>query len=100
MGCGGIVYKDHDGYIFYLRPFYAGSELNLEVMRSAVESPQKHFECCFTSTETVGLLGTGAQDGHLDFHTSPELCTKKHIDIIGFNVRIPSSFILTVEFTP
>ena len=29
--------------------------------------------CCFTSTETVGLLGTGAQDGHLDFHTSPEL---------------------------
>ena len=29
-------------------------------------------ECCFTSTETVGLLGTGAQDGHLDFHTPPE----------------------------
>ena len=26
------------------------------------------------STETVGLLGTGAQDGHLDFHTPPELC--------------------------
>ena len=31
-------------------------------------------ECCFTSTETVGLLGTGAQDGHLDFYTAPELC--------------------------
>ena len=30
-------------------------------------------ECCFTSTEIVGLLGTGAQDGHLDFHTVPEL---------------------------
>ena len=30
-------------------------------------------ECCFTSTETVGLLGTGAQDGHFDFHTAPEL---------------------------
>ena len=30
--------------------------------------------CCFTSTETVGLLETGAQDGHLDFHTAPELC--------------------------
>ena len=28
---------------------------------------------CFTSTETVGLLGTGAQDVHLDFHTAPEL---------------------------
>ena len=25
---------------------------------------------CFTSTETVGLLGTVAQDGHLDFHTA------------------------------
>ena len=23
--------------------------------------------------KTVGLLGTGAQDGHLDFHTAPEL---------------------------
>ena len=31
-------------------------------------------ECCFTSTETVGLLGTGAPDVHLDFHTAPELC--------------------------
>ena len=30
-------------------------------------------ECCFTSTETIGLLWTGAQDGHLDFHTAPEL---------------------------
>ena len=31
------------------------------------------LKCCFTSTETVGLLGMGAQDGHLDFHTPPEL---------------------------
>ena len=31
------------------------------------------LKCCFTSTETVGLLGTGAQDVHLDFHTPPEL---------------------------
>ena len=31
------------------------------------------LKCCFTSTETVGLLGTGAQDGNLDFHTAPEL---------------------------
>ena len=28
--------------------------------------------CCFMSTETVGLLGTGTQDVHLDFHTAPE----------------------------
>ena len=27
------------------------------------------IECCFTSTKTVGLLGTGTQDDHLDFHT-------------------------------
>ena len=33
----------------------------------------KLVECRFTSTETVGLLGTGAQDVHLDFHTAPEL---------------------------
>ena len=26
------------------------------------------------STETVGLLGTGALDGNLDFHEPPELC--------------------------
>ena len=29
------------------------------------------------STEIVGLLGTGAQDVHLDFHTAPELCVDK-----------------------
>ena len=31
------------------------------------------LKCCFTSTETVALLGTGTQDVHLDFHTAPEL---------------------------
>ena len=31
----------------------------------------------FTSTENIGLLGTGAQYGHLDFHTSPELCPRE-----------------------
>ena len=30
-------------------------------------------ECYFTSTETVGVLGTGAQDVQLDFRTAPEL---------------------------
>ena len=34
-------------------------------------------ECCFTFTETVGLLGAGGQDGHLDFHTAPELWFSK-----------------------
>ena len=31
------------------------------------------LKCCFTSTETVGVLGTGAQDCHLDFHKASEL---------------------------
>ena len=39
----------------------------------------KLLKCCFTSTETVGLLGTGAQDGHLDFHTAPELCCSSSV---------------------
>ena len=30
----------------------------------------KLLKCCYTSTETVGLLGTGAQDVHLDLHTA------------------------------
>ena len=30
-------------------------------------------ECCFTSTETIGLLRMGAQGSHLDFHPAPEL---------------------------
>ena len=35
------------------------------------------FRCCLTTTETIGpsVLGTGAQDGHLGFHTAPELCS-------------------------
>ena len=46
------------------------------------------LKCCFTSTETVGLLGTGAQDGHLDFHTAPKLWTWllllcSSVDILG-----------------
>ena len=32
------------------------------------------------STETVGLLGPGGQDGHLDFHTAPELCAAVDVD--------------------
>ena len=36
--------------------------------------PLFFFKYCFTSTETVRLFqGQGAQDGHLDFHTAPEL---------------------------
>ena len=51
-------------------------------------------ECCFTSTETVGLLGTGAQDVHFDFHTAPELdyCVDDddnvEINVLGCQVDI------------
>ena len=38
-------------------------------------------ECCFTSTD-VGLLGMGAQDRCLDFHTAPELCAPKEFSDI------------------
>ena len=31
------------------------------------------MKCCLMSTETIGLLGMGAQDVHLNFHTAPEL---------------------------
>ena len=46
-------------------------------------------ECCFTSTETVGLLGTEAQDGHLDFHTAPEPDTPSSMDLYNYIVKSP-----------
>ena len=42
--------------------------------RSASMASVGWLKCCFTSTETVGLLGTEVQDVHLDFHTAPDLC--------------------------
>ena len=47
-------------------------------------------ECCFTSTETVGLLGMRVQDCHLDFHTVPELRGANHSLITFYtNIYIP-----------
>ena len=56
-------------------------------------------ECCFTSTETVGLLGTGAQDGHLDFHTAPELWNGQDLDFIYMcaEVHLSSSRLTFVD---
>ena len=48
--------------------------VNREVSGPGLSFPIPLLECCFTSTETVALLGTGAQDVHLDFHTAPDLC--------------------------
>ena len=46
--------------------------LHDDIVHEVIHPSQKGplVECCFTSTETVGLLGTGAQDGHLDFDNS------------------------------
>ena len=52
------------------------------VISSHLTVAEDTLKCCFTSTETVGLLGTGAQDGHFDFHTAPELC-RKHFGTIA-----------------
>ena len=52
--------------------FYAQSTITFEAEHHMFKFLLM-LKCCFTSTENVGLLGTGAQDGHLDFHTAPEL---------------------------
>ena len=51
------------------------------------------LKCCFTSTDTVGLLGTGAQDVHLDFHTETELrsCVDVCLSLYNVSVSIPAS---------
>ena len=54
---------------------------------SAVENPHNstnyfNVRCCFMFTENAGLLGTGAQDGHLYFHTAPELCIKQRMAVL------------------
>ena len=57
----------------YRRPFHLidGDQIKDNYLTNQRE--RGLLKCCFTSTETVGLLGTGAQDVHLDFHTAPEL---------------------------
>ena len=48
-------------------------EVNGKGQRGGSDGDVGWLKCCFTYTETVGLLGTGAQDFHLDFHIAPEL---------------------------
>ena len=58
------------------------------------------LKCCFTSTQTVGLLGTGAQDVHLDFHTAPELWnsgTEGMEYVSVFNLKMPSGIHVIVK---
>ena len=53
---------------------------SLKVIMVSVEV-KLELKCCFTSKEIVGLLGTGAQDVHLDFHTAPELWSKATMNL-------------------
>ena len=52
----------------------------LHPLTAMTQALKGSVECCFTSTETVGLLGTGAQNGHLYFHTAPEIWLKGSVD--------------------
>ena len=45
----------------------------------------EQLKCCFTSTDTVCLLGTGAQDVHLDFDTPSELWAVEARELIQIN---------------
>ena len=47
---------------------------------------------CFTSTETITEeQGRGAQDGHLDFHTAPEL----HVFYVALRPQRPQGLLGT-----
>ena len=46
------------------------------------------MKCCFTSTVTVDLLGTGAQDVCFEFHTAPELWNKDFLFVSRFGLAV------------
>ena len=63
---------------------------NCDAFRSFEVRVMMMLKRCLTSIETVGLLGMGAQDVHLDFHTVPELCDDDDDDV-GLNVLVCGS---------
>ena len=65
------VHRDHKDY------YCQGAQDGHLDFHTALPKLLLLLKCCFTSTETVGLLGAGAQDVHLDFHTAPELLHTK-----------------------
>ena len=47
-----------------------------------------------------GSLGRRAQDGHLDFHTAPELCVEKELrKLLIFSSSVPVQGLWTTEIT-
>ena len=65
------VNVDHFQFSVVRRLCPAG-EASVPMCSSHFENAVPFWLSCFTCTETVGLLGTGAQDGHLHFHTAPD----------------------------
>ena len=59
-----------------LKPEYSLSSLAAVLMVSVdvKQDLKKKKTVRAVSAETRGLLGTGALEGHLDFHTAPDLC--------------------------
>ena len=75
LGCLTSIFKCHANI---MHEIYDNVGLNVLRCRADILETNMKFinlmlKCCFASTETVGLLRTGAQDGHFDFHTAPEL---------------------------
>ena len=55
--------------------------------KDVIDQHPRWLKCYFTSATIVGLLGTGAQDVHLYFHTAPELW-QYPLAYISFCLRI------------
>ena len=47
--------------------------MSVDILGTNCDQCRSMVQCCLTSTETVRLIRTESQDGHLDFHTAPEL---------------------------
>ena len=53
---------------------FMSSDVGWHIRGQTVTSAEAWFSVALRPTETVRLIGRKAQDGHLDFHTVPELC--------------------------
>ena len=68
--------------------------MSVDILGTNCDQCQSTVQCCFTSTETVRLIRTGAQDSEFDFHTAPELCMHTdpvsiaHFDRPGWRVVV------------
>ena len=47
--------------------------MSVDILGTVCDQCVNMVQYCFTFTETLRLVRTTAQDGHLDSHTAPEL---------------------------